>query len=323
MTTQAPSVDSAVAAAPRPSLRQRFGAQSTGRLLLYPAMLYIIIVTQIPFLLTIYYSFRTYRLNRPDQNGWAGIGNYQRLWEQVRDTNSAFFAALINTLVLTVGSVVFAVIVGLFFAELVNHRFPGRAVVRTLLITPFLIMPAAAALSWKNLLYNPNFGFLDWFSNRFVPGSPAPNWLGDHPILSITIYMVWRWAPFMMLIFLAGMGSISEEVREAARVDGASAWQEFRSVTLPHLQRFFMLGGLLGTVYIFQDFDPIYMMTQGGPGNASTNLSFLTYRTSISGTNYGLASAIGVITVIISIILVTNLIRVLSHVFEGELRDGR
>lgn len=304
----------------RRSLVERIGV---GRLLLYPAMLYIIVVTQIPFLLTIYYSFQNYRLNRPDLRGYVGLENYQRLWEQVRSPDSPFFNALFNTVILTVGSVVFAVIVGLFFAELVNHKFPGRAVVRTLLITPFLIMPAAAALSWKNLLYNPNFGFLDWFTSSFIPTSPAPNWLGDYPLASVMIYLVWRWAPFMMLIFLAGMGSISEEVREAARVDGASAWQEFRSVTLPHLRRFFMLGSLLGTVYIFQDFDPIYLMTKGGPGNESTNLSYLVFRTAVENSNYGLASAIGVITVILSIIAVTYLIRILSRVFEGDLTDGR
>ncbi|HEV2529123.1 MAG TPA: sugar ABC transporter permease [Thermomicrobiales bacterium] len=303
----------------RRSLVQRIGV---GRLLLYPAMIYMIAITQIPFLITIYYSFRNYRLNRPDQHGWAGVENYQRLWDQVRNTDSPFFSALLNTVVLTAGSVVLAMIVGLLFAELVNHKFPGRAVVRTLLITPFLIMPAAAALSWKNLLYNPNFGFLDWFTTTFIPTSPAPNWLGDYPLVSIMLYLVWRWAPFMMLIFLAGMGSISEEVREAARVDGASAWQEFRTVTLPHLQRFFMLGGLLGTVYIFQDFDPIYLMTKGGPGNESTTLSYLVFRTAIENNNYGLASAIGVVTVILSIIAVTYLIRLLSRVFEGELRNG-
>lgn len=295
----------------------------TGRLLLYPAMAYVILLTQFPFLLTIYYSFRNYNINRPDQAGFNNAENYRRLWDQVRDTDSAFFAAIMNTVVLTVGSVVFAVIVGLAFAELVNHRFPGRAIVRTLLITPFLIMPAAAALSWKNLLYNPNFGFLDWFTTWALPGNLAPNWLGEYPLASVMIYLVWRWAPFMMLIFLAGMGSISEEVREAARVDGASAWEEFRSVTLPHLRRFFMLGSLLGTVYIFQDFDPIYLMTQGGPGNESTNLSFLVYRTAISGSNYGQASAIGVITVILSIIAVTYLVRLLSKVFEGEISSGR
>ena len=320
MASVSPSLSAVQAPVVRRSLAERIGV---GRLLLYPAMLYVIIVTQIPFVLTIYYSFRNYRLNRPDQNGWAGVENYRRLWDQLLNTDSAFFNALFNTVVLTVGSVVFAVLVGLFFAELVNHKFPGRAIVRTLLITPFLIMPAAAALSWKNLLFNPNFGFLDWFSSSVLPGSPSPNWLGDYPVLSIMTYLVWRWAPFMMLIFLAGMGSISEEVREAARVDGASAWEEFRSVTLPHLRRFFMLGSLLGTVYIFQDFDPIYLMTQGGPGQESTNLSYLVYRTAIQGSNYGQASAIGVITVILSIIAVTYLVRILSRVFEGELSSGR
>jgi sorbitol/mannitol transport system permease protein len=120
----------------------------------------------------------------------------------------------------------------------------------------------------------------------------------------------------MMLILLAGMQSISEEIREAARVDGATAWQEFRDITLPHLYRFLQLGGLLGTVFILQEVDPIYMMTKGGPGNATTTMPYLVFRKAIEGSNIGQAAAVGVIVVVLSIFAITLLLRALDRMMR-------
>lgn len=121
----------------------------------------------------------------------------------------------------------------------------------------------------------------------------------------------------MMLILLAGMQSISEEVREAVRVDGATGWQEFRDITLPHLSRFLQLGGLLGTVFIVQELDPIYMMTKGGPGNATTTLPYLVFRKAIEGSNVGLAAAVGVVVVVLAIMVITLLLRTLDRAMRG------
>jgi sorbitol/mannitol transport system permease protein len=283
-----------------------------GRLLVLPALLYAIVVTQLPFLLTLWYSLQRWNLNRPQQRAFIGLDNYATLI--FRDPS--FKTAVVNSLVFTVSAVLLSLFFGLIFAELVNHRFWGRGVVRTLLITPFLIMSAAAALDWKNLILHPIFGVLGWLTRTFLPGSPSPNWLGEYPQESVIAVLVWRWAPFMMLILLAGMQSISEEVREAARVDGASAWREFRDITIPHLGRFMQLGGLLGAVFISQEIDPIYMMTKGGPGNATTTLPYLVYRKAIEGSNVGLGAAAGVIVVLISIVVITLLLRVLDRAFQ-------
>ena len=147
---------------------------------------------------------------------------------------------------------------------------------------------------------------------------PAVDWLAQFPLTAITGIVVWRWAPFMMLILLAGMQSLSDEIREAARMDGVSAIQEFRYIVLPHLNRFIQLGGLLGSVYIVQEFDSIYMTTQGGPGTASTNLPFLIYQTAFAKKDVGEASALGVLVVILTIIATRYLLRVLSRLFEGD-----
>src|SRR5207249_2973261 len=127
-----------------------------------------------------------------------------------------FPVALVNTLILTIGGVVLSLLVGLLFAELVNHRYPGRGFVRTLFITPFLVMPVVGALTWKNMMLNPVFGVVDYVMQLFH--LPAVDWLAQYSLISITGMVVWRWAPFMMLILLAGMQSLSDEIREAARV---------------------------------------------------------------------------------------------------------
>ncbi|MGH2531144.1 MAG: carbohydrate ABC transporter permease [Thermomicrobiales bacterium] len=295
------------------SLIHRLGKQPPGRLLVLPALIYAIVVTQAPFILTLWYSFQRWNLQRPERRGFIGLDNYHTILTR----DPAFREALVNTVVFVVAAVLLSLLLGLFYAELVNHRFPGRGIVRTLLITPFLIMPVAAALNWKNMMLNPNFGVVDWVLRTTLPGNPSPNWLGHYPEASVIGVLVWRWAPFMMLILLAGMQSISEEVREAARVDGATVWQEFRDITLPHLSRFLQLGGLLGAVFIVQEVDPLYMMTKGGPGNATTTLPYLVFRKAIEGSNVGLAAAVGVIVVVLSIIAITLLLRALDRMMRG------
>ena len=287
-------------------------SQRISRWLIWPALIYAIVVTQIPFLLTIWYSFQRWNLNRPKNRGWVGFENYVTLVTK----DPVFWEAVLHTVIFTVAAVVAALLLGLLFAELVNHRFPGRGIVRTLFITPFLIMPTVASLTWKNQMLNPNFGVVDWFLRTVLPGDPSPNWLGEFPEFSLVLVWVWRWAPFMMLILLAGMQSISEEVREAARVDGATAWQEFKDITLPHLGRFIQLGGLLGTVFIVQEIDPIYILNKGGPGSATTTLPYLVYEKARESFNIGQGAALGVITVILANIVITFLIRALNRILE-------
>lgn len=285
---------------------------STGKWIVAPAVIYAIVVTQLPFVLTVWYSLLRWNLLRPDTIQFAGLDNYLF----VVTADPVFWSALLNTLLLTVGSVLLALIFGLVFAELVNHRYPGRGIVRTMFITPFLIMPVVSALTWKNMMLNPVFGVADYFVQLLHVQSV--DWLAQFPLAAITGIVVWRWAPFMMLILLAGMQSISDEIREAARVDGVNPLEEFRYIVLPHLNRFIQLGALLGSVYIVQEFDSIYMTTQGGPGIASTNLPFLIYQIAFAKKDVGEASALGVLVVILTIIAVQYLLRVLSRLTEGD-----
>jgi sorbitol/mannitol transport system permease protein len=276
-----------------------------------PAVIYAIVVTQAPFLLTIWFSFQKWNLLRPENSRFNGIGNYIDLFE-----TDEFLGALVNTVVLTAAAVLISLVVGLFYAELVNHRFPGRGIVRTLLITPFLVMPVVGALGWKNMILNPLFGVLDWLITSL--GGPRVDWFAQFPLASVAVIVIWRWAPFMMLLLLAGMQSLNEEVREASRVDGATAIQEFRFIVLPHLRRYMQLGILLGTIYILSEFDSIAMTTQGGPGNATMNLPYLIYRTVFYSYDVGHAAAMGVIVVVLTFVFATFLIRLLGRLMEGN-----
>lgn len=296
---------------------------SVGWLLVAPAFIYAVVVTQLPFFVALYDSTFRWNLMRPDRKARIGLQNYKDLLTSLtKDSDPyAFRAAIVNSVIFTVSAVILSLLLGLLYAELVNHRFPGRNIVRTMLITPFLVMPVAGALGWKNLMMDPDFGVINWVFRELHLGS-GPVWLAHLPRQSIVIMLVWRWAPFMMLILLAGMQSIDEEVREAARVDGATAFQEFIGITLPHLLRFMQLGALLGAVYIVQETDAIFVTTQGGPGTLTTNLPYLVYETAVRGSQVGRGAAMGVVVVALTILAMTFLLRALDRILRGQYGSG-
>ncbi|MEU1810733.1 sugar ABC transporter permease [Micromonospora sp. WMMD1076] len=274
---------------------------------LLPALIFAIVVTQVPFLVTLYLSTLDWNALRPGKRTFVGLANYGQVL-----TDTRLRAALLNTVVLTAGSVVAAVVLGLALAVLLDRRFPGRGIVRTLLITPFLVMPMAAALLWKHAIYNPAYGLI----NGLLGGST--DWVSQYPMLAVTTTLVWQWTPFMMLIILAGLQSQSPETIEAARVDGAGPWQVFVRITLPYLRPYLELGALLGSIYLVQTFDAVFTITQGGPGTATTNLPYEIYLTTFRKFEYGEAAAAGVVVVIGTILVATFALRVISSLFRME-----
>jgi sorbitol/mannitol transport system permease protein len=278
---------------------------------LLPALLFAIVLTQLPFLLTLYYSFHSQNLLRPGSREFVGVSNYGKVF-----TDELFRNAVINTVVLTASAVLVSMLLGVALAVLLDKQFFGRGVVRTLLITPFLVMPAAAALLWKTSLFNPVFGLLNWMLSPF--GVDDVDWVSQFPMPSIILVLTWQWTPFMMLIVLAGLQSQSPEVLEAAKVDGAHAFATFRRVTLPHLRQFIELGILLGSIYIVQTFDAIFMITQGGPGQATTNLPYFIYLQAFRAFDVGESAAAGVIVVAATIVIATFALRVISNLFKEE-----
>jgi sorbitol/mannitol transport system permease protein len=283
---------------------------------LLPALIFTIIVTQLPFVVTLVYSFFSWNLLRPGSREFAWLENYQEVL-----TNSGTWHALLVTVMLTVGAVLASVLVGLACALLVDRKFLGRGICRTLLIAPFLVMPAAAALLWKTTMLNPVFGIVNWVLSPLGVGDV--DWASQYPLFTIILVETWHWAPFMMLILLGGLQSQDRSVLEAARVDGATAIQSFRFLTLPHLRQFLELGVVLGSIYLVQTFDSIFMITQGGPGTATTNLPFELYQTAFRAFDVGEAAALGVIVVILTIIIATYALRVIARIFTDPVVASR
>ncbi|NEE04276.1 carbohydrate ABC transporter permease [Phytoactinopolyspora halotolerans] len=278
---------------------------------LLPALIFAIIATQIPFLVTVWYSLNSWNLVRPGSERFVGLSNYADVF-----ADRVFREAALNTIVITGGCVVVSMIFGIALAVLLDRQFFGRSVVRTMIITPFLIMPVASALLWKTTMFDPLFGLVNFALSPF--GVETFDWTSSAPVFSIVTALVWQWTPFMTLLVLAGLQSQGKDVLEAGQVDGAGPVRMFRSITLPHLRRYIELGVLLGAIYVVNTFDQIYIMTQGGPGTASANLPFYIYQRAFLGFDVGQAAAMGVVVVIGTIVVATLALRLLFRTFAEE-----
>jgi sorbitol/mannitol transport system permease protein len=280
------------------------------RLPLLPALLFIILLTQVPFVLSIYYSLTDWTVVPPGPREFVGLDNYQEL---IRD--DFFVDAIVTSIQLTVFPVIVALVLGTAFALLLDRKFFGRGIVRTMLITPFLLVPVVIGLIWKNQMFHGLYGVINWVIEK-LGGTPV-EFVSEHPTLSIIITLIWQWTPFMMLIMLAGLQSQPSDVLEAAKVDGATPFAIFRQLTLGHLRPYMELGVLLGAIYLIQVYDQIAVITGGGPG--STNVPYYVFQRSIGGGwQFGLASAYSIVVVIASIIIATFALRVLSMLLKGE-----
>jgi sorbitol/mannitol transport system permease protein len=282
--------------------------------LMLPALVFLAVVTQAPFFVTLWYSFHTWILTSPELgHPWVGVDNFR--YELTEDP--IFRDAVVNTLELTAAIVGGSLVIGLGLALLLNRQFPFRGITRSLIIAPFFVMPTVNAVVQKNLFLNPIFGLVNWAWAEL--GFARIDWLAVHPKLSIIGMAIWQWAPFMMLILLAGLQGISDEIREAARIDGAGPVMEFRRVTLPLLGPYIELALLLGTIYVLQIFAEIYVATQGGPGTETTTLPYYVYQTISQANDVGTASAQGVLAIVFASIIAALLLRLLSRAFRREL----
>ena len=280
------------------------------RLPLLPALVFTVLLTQIPFLMNIWYSFTDWTIVPPSPRQFIGLENYRDLPD-----DQFFLDAVWVTVVMTVSAVLISLVLGTLLAVLLDRKFFGQGIARTLLITPFLIMPVVAGLIWKNQMFSSLYGVVNWVTGRV--GMDSVEYVSRHPLWSIVVVLVWQWTPFMMLIMLAGLQSQPAEVLEAAKVDGANSFGTFRQLTLPHLRPYMELGTLLGTIYLIQVFDQVAVMTGGGPD--STNIPYFVYQRSIGGGwEFGKAAAYSIVVVIASIIVATIALRVLSRLLRGE-----
>src|SRR3954447_12527560 len=280
------------------------------RLPLLPALVVMIVLTQVPFVMSIYYSLTDWHVVPPGPREFIGLHNYGTLF-----SDSFFRSAVWVSIRLTVIPVVGALVLGTAFAVLLDRKFLGRGLIRTLLITPFLLMPVVVGLIWKNQMFNDLYGVLNWVIEKL--GGNSVDFVSRYPTWAIALTLVWQWTPFMMLIMLAGLQSQPSDVLEAAKVDGATPWGIFRQLTVTHLRPYMELGILLGTIYLIQVYDQVAVMTGGGPG--STNVPYFVFQRSIGGGwEFGQASSYSIVVVIFSIVIATISLRVLSGLLKGE-----
>lgn len=287
----------------------RRGRLAVSRALLWPALATSIVLTQIPFLLTIYYSLQSWNMLRPGDRGFAGLDNYA---DVLRD--GSFLSSLGATVAVTGSAVVASTLLGMLFAVLLDRKFVGRGVARTLMITPFLVMPAAAALIWKWSILDAATGMANW--GLGLVGLPPVAWNTELPMLTIILVLTWQYTPFVMLILLAGLQAQDKDVLEAAAVDGAGALRTFGEITLPHLRQYVEIAVLLASIMLLQVFDPIAIMTRGTGGTKT--LSYLLYERAFVGLEVGEAAAYGVMTVLVTIVVASVALRTLFKVFSKE-----
>ncbi|KIZ17106.1 carbohydrate ABC transporter permease [Streptomyces natalensis] len=319
-TRRGPRGQAAVAVPGRQAARARRAQRARDwarRAPLLPALVFLVVVTQLPFVATVVISFTHWNALAPGNRGFAAFDNYVAVF-----ADSAMRSSVVTTVLLTVTVVLVSLLLGLGLALLLDRSFRGRGIVRTLLITPFLVVPVASALLWKHALYNASYGLLNgaltWIWGLFGSHDPPqPDWMTNSPLAAVEVSLIWQWTPFMMLILLAGLQSRAADAIEAARMDGASAFDIFRYLTLPHLRRYLELAALLGTIYVVQNFDAVFTITSGGLGTA--NLPYTIYQTFYQAHDYGRASAQGVVVVLCSLVVATFALRTVSSLLREEV----
>jgi sorbitol/mannitol transport system permease protein len=280
-------------------------------LLMIPSVGALILWMIVPLVMTIYFSLIRFNLLNPDITGFAGIQNYQFLWE-----SESFIPAIINTILLIGSVLIITTVLGILLAVLYDREFFGKNVATLLVIAPFFVMPTVSALIWKNMIMDPVNGLIALFLSKL--GLPTIDWFGNEPLLSIIIIVSWEWLPFAFLILFTSLKSLDSEQREAASIDGASALAQFFYIVLPHLKRAIGVVVMIETIFLLSIFAEIVTTTNGGPGTASTNLTYLVYQFGIQQSDVGLASAGGILAVILANIVSTFLVRMLAKNMEAR-----
>jgi sorbitol/mannitol transport system permease protein len=275
------------------------------RLLMTPAVATLFLWMIVPLVMTIYFSLIRYNLMRPEDVGFIGLENFEYFV-----TDPSFGAAVINTLLLLGSVILITVIGGIALALLVNDPFPGRGLVRILLISPFFVMPTVNALLWKHMMMNPVYGLLAQIWQFF--GAAPVDWLTDFPLLSVIIMVSWQWLPFATLIFITALQSMSREQLEASRMDGATYLQQLRYLYIPHLGRSIAVVVMIEMIFLLSVFAEIYTTTGGGPGDASTNVAFLIFKHALLSFDAGVASAGALFAVVLANIAAVFLIRMVG-----------
>lgn len=264
----------------------------------------------VPLSMTIYFSFLSYNLLMPGMEQFVGFANYEFFL-----TDPAFFEALANTLLLVGGVLVITIVGGTALALLLDQPMWGQGIVRILVIAPFFVMPTVSALVWKNMFMNPVNGLFAHLAKGL--GLEPFDFLSHAPLFSIILIVAWQWLPFATLILLTALQSLDQEQLEASEMDGAGFGSRFIHIVLPHMSRAITVVILIQTIFLLSVFAEILVTTNGGPGYASTNITYLVYAQSLLQFDVGGGSAGGIVAVILANIVAIFLMRMIGKNLEA------
>lgn len=296
--------------------------RALGKLAVAPSVIALFLWMIVPLSMTIYFSFLRYNLLDPNaacsiltpgqlvdeaNRCLAGFSNYTYFM-----TDSAFFSAMKNSLILVGWVLGISVVLGTLLALLLDQAFYGRGIVRIMMIAPFLVMPTVSALVWQNMMMDPVSGF---FATVFKGLGLQPiDWFTHYPMTAVVIMVAWQWVPFATLILLTSLQSLDGEQKEAAQMDGTPPLSFFWYIILPHLIRPMTVVILIETIFLLNVFAEIYVT---GTGGRTGNLPFLVYQYGLIANDIGGASAGGIIAVILANIVAFFLMRMIGKNLEA------
>ena len=271
-------------------------------LFLIPGITMVAVVTQVPFLITLVYSTLRWNLARPDLPvKFYGFKNYWYFlrienWSQIPE----FYSIVWQTILITFCALALCTIVGFLLALLLDHAIPGVNVARTLILGPFFVMSTASGVIWKTTILNTTFGWYGVIAKSL--GFTPVDLISYHPIAVIVFLFSWRWMPFFVLMMLAGLQSVPDEIADSMKVDGTNWWQATFSVKLPMIRKHISVAMMLGLIFLVKEFGLILVTTAGGPGTSSYTLPYAVYMQVFNASNVGRAGALAVMTVALTLI---------------------
>lgn len=296
---------------PSPELSDRARAENKlGRMLVLPAIVLMLLVTAFPMLRALYLSLFSYSLTAPDDREFVGVANY---WTAL--TDELFWRDTANTVFIMVVTVAVELVIGFAFAMVMHRVIFARGVIRTSILIPYGIITVVSGFAWQFAFSNTN-GFVNGWLPFLGDGF---NWFAQYEssMMAIMVSEIWKTTPFMSLLLLAGLANVSEDMLEAAKVDGASWWQRLTKVILPNMRAAIMVAVLFRALDAYRIFDNIFVMTAGANGTES--ISFLTYRQVIEQFQLGIGSALSVLLFLSVLVVAFGIVKL----FKVDLAQAR
>src|SRR5579862_531132 len=294
---------------PRPASRFRFifdRRDVLGSIFVTPAILYVLVLVGLPFLLAVYYSVSAYTIYTQSYH-FVGLRNFIEIFH-----SQIFRQTLVNTFIFTFGSQILGLILGKFGALVLLRPFPGRKLVRALVILPWAVPIALATVAWQ-WMFDSLYSVINWtlIALGIVTRSDAPNWLGTPHLamLSVIVVNAWRFFPFAIVIFLAGITAVPQDVLDAATVDGAGFWRRNYQIIMPMILPIVAVGLVFGIVFTFTDLSIVFLMTMGGPVGATSVLGFSGFQTGINSGDVSHGAAISLFMLPVLLVVVVAMLR--------------